>query len=419
RNDAPSGNADATLGNITEQVPGATYAGKTVDELFAGNFSDEWIGAKADGKGDKFNEHADYLDTFGGIIITGNAAAADQGVWQYSADGSSWTDIGAVDVEHGLVLAAGTSVRFVPADDFFGEPGGLQGYVFETGSDEVYGLTAAWATGDTVNAAVRGETLVEATGREHETCISDTLSTLTVYVDPVNDAPEIDLEKGGDATVLGVLEDSEPSKANAKKASELFERYFKDTKDGTLADSFYGVMAVNPVDDPLVGHWVVSYDDGATWETIVDGMFIGKDDLVSFEPARVGDPGVTADFNGRGPDLTVRLIETNIIEVEGQTEDHSADVYDAGTKLVKADAEIGGKGCISADTVSAKVAVEAINDAPTFKTADHDVVLAEGSEDEPTPGVTIESIILEKFQDIRDDVAKDPVYGTKDDSFWG
>src|SRR5207247_899558 len=60
-----------------------------------------------------------------GVAVVGNAAdAANDGVWQYSADnGTNWLDIGTVaDDSSALALSAATRIRFVPVVTFTGQP---------------------------------------------------------------------------------------------------------------------------------------------------------------------------------------------------------------------------------------------------------------------------------------------------------
>ncbi|MCF0254186.1 MAG: hypothetical protein HUK26_07645, partial [Duodenibacillus sp.] len=114
RNDAPEGNAAAMLGDITEDVKTEDNKGGTVNALF--NLTAET--AKESDKpfgdpDDKIDETHDDHDAFAGIVITANKALASEGVWQYSADGSSWTDIGGVSETAGLVIGKDCSIRFV------------------------------------------------------------------------------------------------------------------------------------------------------------------------------------------------------------------------------------------------------------------------------------------------------------------
>ncbi|MCF0254187.1 MAG: hypothetical protein HUK26_07650, partial [Duodenibacillus sp.] len=391
RNDAPSGNADATLGNITEDIASDKNPGKTVTELFAGNFSDEWAGAKADGKGDKFNEHEDYLDTFAGIIITGNAATASQGVWQYSADGSSWTDIAGVSETAGLVIGKDCSIRFVPAENWNGTPGGLEGYVFETGSAEVYGLTADWATGISVDATVRGEAMVG----EHESCISGTLSTLTVTVDPVNDAPQ-----PKEPSVVMPTIDEDPEDNDGKTVDELFGPVFSDPNDKGQEDELAGVIVTDVPEGKAEteGTWQYKDSDGE-WQDIEEGHFIGADTEIRFNPA--------PDYNGEPEGITVRLVEDEKGEVP----------YETGDKVDLETLEVGGTTIVSEGTVDVSITVNPINDAPVFN-GDGKVEL-EQIEDVSALGNGHAFKIGDKVEGFFKDDADQVADGSTKDNFWG
>ncbi|WP_183444257.1 DUF4347 domain-containing protein, partial [Pseudoduganella umbonata] len=86
-------------------------------------------------------------DVFIGVAISGNAAdPLTEGRWQYSNDQETqfWKDIGAVSASSALLLPVGsttTYIRFVPAADFKGTPGGLTVHAIdETGVTLPYSL---------------------------------------------------------------------------------------------------------------------------------------------------------------------------------------------------------------------------------------------------------------------------------------
>jgi len=108
-NDAPvvvNGSTE-TAPAIDEDTPSA--AGYTVSSLFGSHYSDatdEVPGGSSAG-------------AFTGIAITGNASSGATGQWQYW-NGASWVDVGAVSDASALTLAAGTAIRFNPAQDYNG-----------------------------------------------------------------------------------------------------------------------------------------------------------------------------------------------------------------------------------------------------------------------------------------------------------
>ena len=62
-----------------------------------------------------------------GVVIVGNSAdAATEGVWQYSADGASWTTVtNSVTPGAGVFITPNYQLRFVPVTDYNGTPPGL------------------------------------------------------------------------------------------------------------------------------------------------------------------------------------------------------------------------------------------------------------------------------------------------------
>ncbi|MEM7704586.1 MAG: Ig-like domain-containing protein [Pseudomonadota bacterium] len=69
-----------------------------------------------------------YLDAdpFAGMAVIADSSTPGQGIWQYSADGSSWSSVpGTVSDQTALVLSATDLLRFVPEPDFEGVPGPL------------------------------------------------------------------------------------------------------------------------------------------------------------------------------------------------------------------------------------------------------------------------------------------------------
>ncbi|GAB4346089.1 MAG: hypothetical protein Fur0042_11330 [Cyanophyceae cyanobacterium] len=98
----------ATLAAIAAGT--ANPPGNTVTALFGGIVTDPDVGS-----------------ALTGVAIVGNSAiAATQGTWQYSTDGTSWFDVGAVaDDATALALSATSRLRFVPAAGFTGAPPSL------------------------------------------------------------------------------------------------------------------------------------------------------------------------------------------------------------------------------------------------------------------------------------------------------
>ncbi|MFX6702081.1 hypothetical protein ABTH29_19490, partial [Acinetobacter baumannii] len=83
--------------------------------------------------GPTFNDSRDQVtdgssaNTLAGIAITANDSTLAQGTWQYSLDGTTWTDDRrtGLDDTTALILPSTASLRFVPEPQWNGTPGGL------------------------------------------------------------------------------------------------------------------------------------------------------------------------------------------------------------------------------------------------------------------------------------------------------
>ncbi|MEM1090665.1 MAG: Ig-like domain-containing protein [Pseudomonadota bacterium] len=120
----------------------------------------------------------EYLDVdpFGGVAIIGDGSALSQGRWQSSPDGITWADLPSpLSDSSALVLGGGSSVRFVPAADFNGQPGALSVRLWD----------GRWRT---PGAAVD---ITTATGALGGFAGNDNLLAVTVNITPVNDAPSL------------------------------------------------------------------------------------------------------------------------------------------------------------------------------------------------------------------------------------
>ncbi|MCL7406453.1 VCBS domain-containing protein [Paradonghicola geojensis] len=128
-NDAPVATGTATLAAIDEDS--TDPAGATVATLFTGNFSDATD-----------NSVASIANTLAGIAITDYTPDAAKGLWQYSSDGSEWTDLGAVNAEaSALTLAATDRLRFVPAANYNGAAPALTVKLIDSSTTVTSGAT--------------------------------------------------------------------------------------------------------------------------------------------------------------------------------------------------------------------------------------------------------------------------------------
>ena len=112
-NDAPTRTAaSASLAAVAEDT--ANPPGATVSSLFTSAFSDATDQVSG----------GSSANTLAGVAVTANAAnSGAEGRWQWY-NGSAWVDIStSVSSSSALVLASGTSVRFLPNADYNGTPG--------------------------------------------------------------------------------------------------------------------------------------------------------------------------------------------------------------------------------------------------------------------------------------------------------
>jgi VCBS repeat-containing protein len=159
-NDAPD-ISGATLAAVNEDT--LQPAGETVATLFAGKFHD-----------------VDDGSSFKGIAVVGNDATSAQGTWQYKTPQSAiWEDVGSVDAANALVFSTATMLRFVPAPDFNGSPGGLQ----------VLGVDDTYDDDFTVGSALRYTE--NTTDRGGTTPFSANTATLDTSITPVDDKPVV------------------------------------------------------------------------------------------------------------------------------------------------------------------------------------------------------------------------------------
>ncbi|MDQ2105517.1 beta strand repeat-containing protein, partial [Azospirillum isscasi] len=355
-NDAPvvTGTA-ATLPSIAEDT--ADPAGATVASLFGHLFSDA---ADAVSGGSASSALA-------GVVVVGNAAVPAQGLWQYWT-GTAWTDIGAVSDSDGLLLAANTALRFLPAANWNGTTPALTVRLVEDGGAPVVAGSRVDLTDN-----VGGSTVYSA----------GTIA-LTGTVAAVNDAP---VATGTTATLPSIAEDT--ANPTGATVTSLFGHLFSDTADavtgGSAANGFAGVAVVaNPM-EAAQGEW--QYWTGSDWAAVGvvsdgDALLLAADATLRFLPA--------ANWNGTTPALTVRLV------------DDSQGIVTTGGRVALT--AVGGDSRYSAGTVALTTAVSAVNDAPVATgTATTLPPIAEDTAD--PAGATVASLFGHLFSDAADAVS--------------
>ncbi|MBB4574637.1 VCBS domain-containing protein [Rhizobium lentis] len=117
-NDRPT-LSSTSLPNVNEDV--TNPPGRTVAQIYG-------TGPYADAIDDRtsITGGGNAATPLGGIAIVDNAATAAQGVWQYSLDGTTWTDIAtSVSDTAALLLPTDAHLRFLPDGNYNGTPGAL------------------------------------------------------------------------------------------------------------------------------------------------------------------------------------------------------------------------------------------------------------------------------------------------------
>ncbi|MDP1612088.1 MAG: DUF4347 domain-containing protein, partial [Sulfuritalea sp.] len=315
-NDAPTrALASVSLAAVAEDAAAPT--GTTVGSLFTSAFSD----AKDAVVG------GSSADTLAGVVVVGNAAnAANDGKWQW-LDGATWTDISTgLSESGGLVLAPGTSVRFLPTKaDFNGTPGALTVRLIDSSG----GVVTSGGTPADVSGANSG-------GGTRYSDASNAV-TLTTSVTAVNDAPTL-----ADQTLtMEVLEDAGVPSGAVGSLVSSFTAGISDIDAGAVKG-----IAVT-LTDTTDGTWYYT-TNGGTWSAV--GTVSATDALLLADNASTRLYfAPSAGWHGAvATGLTLRAWDTT-----------------AGTAGSKYDASAtGGTSAFSTLTDTVAITVTSVNDAP-------------------------------------------------------
>ncbi|MEM7704573.1 MAG: Ig-like domain-containing protein [Pseudomonadota bacterium] len=114
------------------------------------------------------------VDAFGGVGVIGDSSTPGQGQWQYALNGVDWQDLpSALSDTSALVLGNDAWLRFVPALNYSGQPGGLAVRMWD----------GRWRVpGDSVDIS-------SAVGALGGFASDENLLNVTLDIMPVNDAP--------------------------------------------------------------------------------------------------------------------------------------------------------------------------------------------------------------------------------------
>lgn len=116
-NDAPVANGSATLAPVNEDI-GSNAPGATVASLFAANFSDS---------------QDNPANTFAGVAVSSYIVDSAKGNWQYSSNGSTWSNLASATNTAAITLKVTDSLRFVPAANYNGQATALSANLIESG----------------------------------------------------------------------------------------------------------------------------------------------------------------------------------------------------------------------------------------------------------------------------------------------
>jgi VCBS repeat-containing protein len=303
-NDAPVATGDGS--EVLEATPEDTTnpSGKTVSELFGGQFGDPVDAI----------EGGSSSNTFAGVAVTGLTLNPAQGAWQYY-DGSTWVDIGSRDAAHALVLGADALVRFLPAANFHGTPNSMT-VVLVDDSDGGNGSTVP-TTGTVLDLSGAG-----ATGGT--TRYSTGTVALSTGVDNVNDRPTLSF-----TSLPNVNEDV--TNPPGRTVGQIFGGAYGDALDdrtsipggGNAATPLGGVAIVGNAATTDQGVWQYSFD-GTNWTDIstsvndAAALLLPTDAQLRFVPA--------PNYNSVVGSLSVRASDSSVTFAAGQ--DISATVND-------------------------------------------------------------------------------------------
>ncbi|MEN2388563.1 Ig-like domain-containing protein, partial [Comamonas sp. A7-5] len=292
--------------------------------------------------------YADADGPGGGIALT---ASAGNGIWQYSTDGTTWTNVGAVSSTSALLLSTSTQLRYVP-DGRNGETATLSFRAW----DQSIGTASSNGTRTMADTSVNGGSTAFSTG----------IAQASLSVSSVNDAPVLTPV----APTLPGLTDTSTDNVGVQ-VSSLYGSNNTDVDSG----AFKGI-AVTSLNSGN-GTWQYSLDGGASWQdagavSATSALLLRSSDRVRFVPDGIN--GTTASFTFLAWDQS------------GAT---------AGMQGSKANASsTGGSTAFSIGSDTASVTVTAVNDAPTMTSSSGSASWVEGNNVTSTPVVIDSGVTL-------------------------
>ncbi len=321
-NDAPTlSGGPYTWAATSEDVSSQTT---TVGTLLAGlNYSD------VDGPGS-------------GIALM---ASSGNGTWQYSTDGVSWTDIGAVSNSAALLLSASTQLRYMP-DGRNGENAALSFRAWDRSS----GNASSNGIRSTIDASTNGGS----------TALSSGTAQALISVSDVNDAPVLHPS----APTLNPLTDSDINNVG-QAVSSLISGHVSDVDNFAQQG-----IAITDLNSGVGGTWQYSVDSGASWQDVGSVSSASALLLRSIDRVRYVPDGV----NGSNAGFTFKAWDQS-----GATAGQQGSKVNASSS--------GGSTPFSVDSDTASVTVIAVNDAPLVTSSGGSAAFVEGADVASTPVV--------------------------------
>ncbi|WP_405279402.1 VCBS domain-containing protein [Cobetia sp. Ld8] len=348
-NDAPTIRFDSVvLASIDEDTPNPS--GDTVANLMADNFDDD----SADDQTDEAVSGGSEADDFAGVAIISNPSVASEGTWQYSTDsGATWVDLPTdVSADNALVLSPTDSLRFVPIENYHGEPTGLD-----------------YVVADDSSGAVTSGTRVDVSTFDQKGIWSDVASaaTLNTTVNAINDSPVLGGVTAPQAFAISVVEKAGPG-TGSDEVSLVSEASLADVDTALVGDNFgSGIITVSiaaatnadvfAVDESLAGFASASLVDGTLTVTLESATTAAQvsallDSLtyqnISDDPdtstraytvvVNDGNHDGLAEIDGAGLDSNIltgylQVVDTN----DDPVANDDADATDEGVALTTAD----------------------------------------------------------------------------------
>jgi VCBS repeat-containing protein len=328
-NDAPTINSGATH-NLAPTTEDATSSGTLASAILSGvSWADVDTGALS------------------GLAIT---ATTGSGNWQYSTNGTTWANFGAVSSTNALLITSSTQVRYTPST----QNAETATFSFKAW-DQASGTASTNATPSYASTASSGGT----------TAFSTNNSTASISVTALNDAPTIN--NGSTYSFTSVNEDT--TSAGVLSSTILTNASWVDVDTGAVNG-----LAITGTTG--AGTWQYS-TDGNNWSNF--GAVSGTNSLLIDSTTQIryvpnGQNGETATFTYKAWDQTSGVASSN------------------PTPSYASTTTPGGTSAFSINNATGQIVVTSVNDAPTItNSATH--TLSSTTEDATSSG-TLASAIL-------------------------